>query len=103
MLLDKYRSRGLAIVAPTRRYGYVDGGRPATPDRELRHIVQVRDTFYRFLQHQPVPVTDANHRAYGVSPVPTHVLVDAKGFVRLYRPGRMTEEELDAAIAAVLN
>src|SRR5262249_19130811 len=68
-LLDKYRGRGLAIVAPTRTYGFSENGRAATPDRELRHIVQVRDTFYAFLKREPVPVTDANHRAFGVAAI----------------------------------
>jgi hypothetical protein len=98
----RYRERGLAIVAPTRRYGYVEAGRLASPDRELRHIVQVRDSHYSFLKHAPVPVTDANYKAYGVAAVPMHVLIDRDGMVRLYQQGRMTEGELDAAIAAVL-
>jgi thiol-disulfide isomerase/thioredoxin len=101
-LIEKYRPQGLTIVAPTRRYGYVEAGRPATPDKELRYIAQVRDTFYRFLQHEPVPVTDANHRQYGVSAVPMHVLIDRKGIVRLYRPGLMPEPELEAAILETL-
>jgi len=101
-LLDKYRSRGLTVVAPTRRYGYVEGGRAAAPDRELRHIVDVRDTYYRFLKHESIPVSDDNHRQYGVASVPMHVLIDRDGIVRLYHPGRMTEEALEAAILAVL-
>src|SRR5258708_818529 len=63
-LLDKYRSQGLTIIAPTRRYGYVQGGRPASPDKELRYIQQVRDTYYTFLSREPVPVNDANAREY---------------------------------------
>jgi len=27
-LVDRYRSQGLVIVAPTQRYGFVEGGRP---------------------------------------------------------------------------
>src|SRR5678815_6051457 len=33
-LLDKYRSQGLAIVAPTQRFGYIVSGTPAPPDAE---------------------------------------------------------------------
>jgi thiol-disulfide isomerase/thioredoxin len=101
-LLDKYRSQGLAIVAPTRRYGYVAAGRPAAPDRELRHIMQVRDNFYGFLRHESVPVSGANYRHYGVASIPMLVLLDRQGIVRLYHPGQMTEEELDAAIRPLL-
>jgi thiol-disulfide isomerase/thioredoxin len=102
-LVDKYRARGLAVVAPTRRYGYIEGGRAVSPERELRHLVQVRDTFYRFLAHAPVPVTDANHKAFGIAAVPMHVLIDRDGIVRLYRPGRMSKEDLESAILRVLD
>jgi thiol-disulfide isomerase/thioredoxin len=101
-LVEKYRGRGLAIVAPTRRYGYIEAGRVVSPDREFRHLAQVRDTFYRFLKHEPVPVTDANHKAFGIAAVPMHVLIDREGIVRLYRPGRMSQEELESAIVQLL-
>lgn len=101
-LLDKYRSQGLTIVAPTQRYGYVESGRPAAPDKELRYIIQVRDTHYGFLHNEPVPVSEANYKEYGVTTVPMHVLLDRQGVVRLYQPGRMTEEELEAAIKKLL-
>jgi thiol-disulfide isomerase/thioredoxin len=101
-MIDKYRSQGLAIVAPTQRFGYVEGGRPAAPDKELRYIMQVRDAHYGFLHDEPVPVGDANYKEYGVTTVPMHVVLDRQGIVRLYQPGRMTEAELEAAIKKLL-
>jgi thiol-disulfide isomerase/thioredoxin len=101
-LVDKYRSPGLAIVAPTQQYGYVEGGRPAPPERELRYIIQTRDTHYSFLRDIPVPVGEANHKAYGADAIPLHVLIDRQGIVRLYHAGRMTEEDLEAAIRKLL-
>lgn len=101
-LLTKYRRQGLTLVAPTQRYGHVDGGRPAAPDRELRHIVHVRDIHYRFLRNEPVPVGEANYKEYGVTTIPMYVLVDRQGVVRLYRAGQMTADELEAAIRALL-
>jgi thiol-disulfide isomerase/thioredoxin len=101
-LLDKYRGQGLLLVAPTQRYGYVSEERPASPDRELRHIVQVRDTSYAFMRKESVPVTDANHKQYGVASIPMHVLIDRTGIIRLYQPGRITPEELDQAIRKLL-
>ena len=101
-LLDEYRSQGLAIVAPTQRYGFVEGGRPAPPDRELRYIIQIRDMHYGFLRNEPVPIGEANHKTYGAESVPLHVLVDRRGIVRYYHPGRMTEEELGGAIRRLL-
>jgi len=101
-LLEKYRAQGLVLVAPTQRYGYVSEGRPASPDRELRYIEQVRNTSYAFLRKESVPVTDANYKQYGVASIPMHVLIDRTGVIRLYQPGRMTAEELDGAIRKLL-
>lgn len=101
-LLAKYESQGLAIVAPTQRFGYVASGRPAPPDEELRYIVEVRDKYYPFLATQPVPVSVVNHQRYGVSSTPTVVILDREGVVRLYNPGRLTEEELEAKLRPLL-
>jgi len=97
-LTDRYRARGLVIVAPTMRYGYVDGGRPAAPDRELRYIEQVRNKHFDFLRNEAVPISEGIHREYGVASVPLLVLLDRQGVVRLYHPGRITEEDLESSI-----
>jgi thiol-disulfide isomerase/thioredoxin len=101
-LLAKYRADGLTIVAPTQRFGYVAGGRPASPDDELRYIVEIRDQYYSFLADNVVPMSVANHERYGVSTTPTLVIVDRKGLVRQYHPGQMTEAELEAQIRPLL-
>jgi hypothetical protein len=61
-----------------------------------------RDSYYQFLKSESVPITEANHKAYGVASIPMHVLIDREGVVRLYRPGRMTEADLEASILDVL-
>jgi hypothetical protein len=38
-----------------------------------------------------------------VSTTPTIVLVDRQGLVRLYHPGRMTEEALDPIVRRLLD
>lgn len=101
-LMVKYAPQGLSLVAPSQRYGYVARGKPATPDEELRYIRSVRDTSYGFLADQPVPLSEVNHVRYGVSTTPTLVLVDRAGVVRLYHPGRMTEEELEPLIGGLV-
>jgi thiol-disulfide isomerase/thioredoxin len=101
-LLEKYESQGLTIVAPTQRYGYVAGGAKATADEELRYIVQVRDRYYPWLARFPVPMSTADHDRYGVSSTPTIVIVDQTGVIREYHPGRMTEEELDRSVRALV-
>jgi thiol-disulfide isomerase/thioredoxin len=101
-LLQKYRAQGQRLIAPTQRFGYIVRGTTADPDAELRHIVEVRDQYYAFLRHEPVPVGEANHIRYGVSTTPTLALVDRQGIVRLYRPGNMSEADLEAAIRTLL-
>jgi thiol-disulfide isomerase/thioredoxin len=101
-LYEKYRSRGLAVVAPTQRFGYTTRGAAAAPDEELRYIVQIRDQYYPFLADLPVPLAVANHERYGVSSTPTVVIVDRAGIIRLYHPGRLTEEELEQHLVPLL-
>jgi thiol-disulfide isomerase/thioredoxin len=102
-LYAKYRTQGLTIVAPTQRYGYVAGGVQASPDEELRYMLEVRDKHYAFLGDLPVPVSVANHERYGVSSTPTVVMLDRQGIVRLYHPGRLTEEELESHLRPLLS
>lgn len=101
-LADTYREQGLVIFAPTQRFGYVAGGKPAPPDEELRYIDQVRQASYAVLAGQPIPVSEANHLRYGVSTTPTLVLVDRAGIIRLYHPGRMSWDELDPLVRSLL-
>jgi thiol-disulfide isomerase/thioredoxin len=102
-LYAKYQAQGLAIVAPTQRFGYVARGAEAPPDEELRYIVQVRDQYYPFMAPVAVPLPAANHQRYGVSSTPTVVIVDRKGTIRRYHPGQMTEEELEQQVRALLD
>jgi thiol-disulfide isomerase/thioredoxin len=102
-LYEKYRARGLTVVAPTMRFGYVAGGKTAPPDEELRYIVQIRDQYYPWLADVPTPVSAANHQRYGVSSTPTLAILDRSGIIRTYNPGRLTEAELEARIAPLLD
>jgi thiol-disulfide isomerase/thioredoxin len=93
-LKTEFGPRGLEIVAPTQKYGYVANGVEATPDVELPYIDQIRRERYADIITTPAPVSEENFRKYGASTTPTLVLVDRSGIVRLYHPGRMTYEEL---------
>jgi thiol-disulfide isomerase/thioredoxin len=101
-IAEKYRSENLAIVAPTQRYGYVAEGKDAEPTEETRYIDEVRRIYYPVLADAPIPLSDANHRRYGVSSTPTIVLLDRSGRVALYHPGTMTEAELDRELQPLL-
>lgn len=97
-LLSKYGARGLTVIAPTQRYGYVAAGRDASAADENKYIAETRATHYGFLQPETVTLSEKNHLRYGVSTTPTLVLVDRKGVVRLYHPGQMTAAELEPLV-----
>jgi len=97
-----YRSSGLLVVGPTRHYGYVAGGAPATPEVELAHIEEVRKQYYNVLPNMAVPVSDADALDYGMDATPTIVLLDRGGIVRLFHPGPMTRAELEPHIRALV-
>jgi thiol-disulfide isomerase/thioredoxin len=102
-LKKEFELKGLMLVAPTQKYGFVAGGDEAAPDVELRYIEQVRQRFYADILTTPAPVSEENFRRYGASTTPTLVLVDRAGIVRLYHPGRMTYEELRQQLESMLN
>ncbi len=88
----------LAILAPTQPYGYVEGGNEAPRAEELAYIKGVFEKYYSRIGGVSVPVSEENFKAWGSSTSPTLVLIDENGVVQLYHPGRMTYEELVAAL-----
>lgn len=92
----------LAIIGPTRFYGYVAGGNDAAPAVEKPYIESVRRQFYSALPDMPAPLSTANFQTYGASTTPTLVLIDRSGIVRYYHPGAATEEDLAARIQTLL-
>ncbi len=67
----------------------------------MAYIADVLRQFYGGVQ-MTVPVSEESFSNYGSSTTPTVVLVDAGGIVRLYHPGRMTYEELEPRIRALV-
>ena len=101
-LQKKFAPRGLVLIGPTKLYGYAAGGEDAAPAAEKQYIEKVRHEFYSALPGMPVPLSAANFLTYGSSTTPTIVLIDARGIVRFYHPGALTEAELSAHIEVVL-
>ena len=93
--------KGLAFIAPTQKFGYVAGGEDAPPEVELRYIDQVRQQYYGSVIDAPAPVSEENFSRYGASTVPTFVLIDRSGIVKMYHPGALTYEELHQRIEAL--
>jgi hypothetical protein len=91
----------LEIVGPTQLYGYAARGREVGPDEERPYIQNVRKQFYGDIPME-TPVSSDNFKIYGASTTPTLVLVDAKGMVRMYHPGRMTAAELSERVSKII-
>lgn len=99
-LRQDFSEKGLVVIAPTRYYGYAARGEDATPEVERKYAEQVLKGSYSMLQGMPVTLDDETFFNYGASTTPTLVLIDTKGIVRLYHPGRMSYEELAEKIRA---
>jgi len=97
----EFGNRGLRVVAPTRRYGYIGAQDDVPPAQEAQHIRMIQREFYPTLTGIPIPLSAKNFAAYGVSTTPTLVLVDRAGRVQRYQPGGMTAADLRQAIAAL--
>ena len=101
-LLEKYKATGLTLVAPTKFYGYVARREPAGQDEELAYLTGIRDSVYPWMKTTPVPISDQIFAQYGVSTTPTLVLIDRAGNVSKYNPGRLTAEQLEPLIQAII-
>ena len=101
-LLEKYKATGLTLVAPTKFYGYVARREPAGQDQELAYLTSIRDSVYPWMKTTPVPISDQIFAQYGVSTTPTLVLIDRAGNVSKYNPGRLTAEQLEPLIQAIV-
>ena len=101
-LRKTFGPQGLAVIAPTRLYGYVAGGEDAPAEKEKAYIEQVRRQFYAPLSDVPVPLSASNFLTYGASSTPTLAVIDRTGIVRWFHPGSATGAELTAHIQAVI-
>jgi thiol-disulfide isomerase/thioredoxin len=94
--------KGLVFIAPTQKYGYVAAGEDAPPEVELPYIEKVRQQYYGAIIDTPAPVSEENFSRYGASTVPTFVLIDRSGIVKMYHPGGLTYEELRPRVEALV-
>jgi thiol-disulfide isomerase/thioredoxin len=97
-VLERHRASGLACVALTRRYDESDSAIVA----ETARADSVWRAVYSALPDVRHAVSTASMVEYGGSSTPTFVFVDRKGVVRGYTPTRLTEEELERAVAGIL-
>lgn len=99
---EKYKDRGLTILGITKYYGH--GNRQEmTPAEELGFIERFKKQ-YNLPYGVAVTDTDNNHRNYGVSAIPTAILIDRQGIIRMITTGTGggNEAEISAAIEKLI-
>lgn len=101
-LATELEPKGLVLIAPTKRYGYTAEEEHAAPATELAFIQKVYDQLYSHIPGIQAPLDAGNFDRFGASTIPTLVVVDRHGIVRLYHPGVMDEQALRAAIEPLL-
>jgi thiol-disulfide isomerase/thioredoxin len=101
-LRSEFAPKGLAVLGPTRLYGYTAQIENAAPSDELAYIDAVRHRFYAGLLDMPVPISKYNFDTYGASTTPTLVLLDRTGKVAMYHPGALPYNELRDEIEKVV-
>jgi thiol-disulfide isomerase/thioredoxin len=97
-----YGPKGLVLIGPTQLYGYAAGGVEAPPAVETRWIDENRQKYYGRVGPMAVPVSAQNFVTYGASSMPTFVLIDKAGIVRLYYPGKLSYEQLAPLVAKLV-
>jgi thiol-disulfide isomerase/thioredoxin len=102
-LRSEFAPKGLAVLGPTRFYGYTAQIENAAPSDELAYIDAVRHRFYAGLLDMPVPISKYNFDTYGASTTPTLVLLDRAGKVAMYHPGALPYAELRSEIEKVMS
>lgn len=96
-IVEKYRGKGVAFVAPTRYYD--------KPDRRAEEKGRIEKSWnetYKLMGDVSVPISDSAMLRYGVSATPTFVFVDREGIVRRYCPTRLSEKRLSGEIDRLL-
>ena len=101
-VVNKYKSSGITVIAPTQRFGYAEKRRPVGPAEELKYIESVRDQFYPWMKTVSAPISDEVYLRYGVSTTPTYVMIDRDGKVSSYLPGQPTIEQIDAMVQKIV-
>lgn len=99
---EKYRDRGLQLVAVTRHYSTPTDKNPMTSAEETAKVQTVWKESYPGLSDVPVVIDTEAMVRYGASATPSFALVDQKGIVRLYTATRLSEVELSKHIEEVL-
>lgn len=102
-LHQRFADQGLAFVGPTKLFGFANSRKKKVPEsEELAYVEGAWQKKNPLPEWMPKPLNQNYFNDFGVSTTPTLVIADRQGIVRLYHPGSMTLEELEAAVVPLL-
>jgi thiol-disulfide isomerase/thioredoxin len=101
-LMRDLESKGLVVIAPTKRYGLTSDEENAAAEKEKALIERVFSQGYADIPGISVPLDPANFERFGASTTPTIVLADRQGVVRFYHPGYLSEADLRPVVERVI-
>ncbi|MBV9761169.1 MAG: TlpA family protein disulfide reductase [Acidobacteriaceae bacterium] len=101
-LATELEPKGMVLIAPTKRYGYTAEEEHAAAAAENLFIQKVYGQLYSRIPGIQAPLDAGNFERFGASTIPTLVVIDRRGIVRLYHPGLMDEKALRAVIEPLL-
>lgn len=101
-LMKTFESKGLLVIAPTKRYGFTSDDENASAEREKALIERAFSRAFADIPAVSVPLDAVNFERFGASTTPTIVLADKHGIVRLFHPGYMSESDLRSSIERLL-
>ena len=102
-LHEQFGDQGLAFVGPTKLFGFSKSRKKkVSEDEELAYVEGSWQKEYPLPDWMSRPMKQSYFDDFGVSTTPTMVIADREGVVRLYHPGLMTLEELEAVVMPLL-
>lgn len=102
-LHEQYGDQGLVFVGPTKLFGFAKSRKEkVSEDKELAYVEGPWQQQHPLPEWMSKPLKQSYFADFGVSTTPTMVIADRQGVVRLYHPGLMTLEELEAAVKPLL-
>ncbi len=100
---EQFGDHGLAIVGPTKLFGFSKSRKNnVSENEELAYVEGSWQKKHPLPEWMSKPMKQSYFNDFGVSTTPTMVIADREGIVRLYHPGSMTLEELEAAVMPLL-
>lgn len=102
-LHEQFADQGLVIVGPTKLFGFAKSRKEkVSEDQELAYVEGPWQKQHPLPEWISKPLKQSYFNDFGVSTTPTIVIADRQGVARLYHPGIMTLEELEAAVKPLL-